>query len=252
MPSPTSRLRLLKQAPGSNFDAWGSQLNVGALDLVDEAFGVSDIAVAANVTLTIQNYVSDEARRLVLHLTGAGGFTITAPAVDKVYLVVNDCADAVTLTPSGGTGASIPANTFAWWWCDGTDGHALVPAFDADRKALGALDLDSNKITGLADPTAAQDGATKAYVDGRRLDQAAAPTGAVSLNSQKITSLADGTNAGDAVNRSQLDAIAGSAAAAAQSAQDAQDTLDELDNRITVSTDAPSGGNDGDIWFRIA
>lgn len=39
-----------------------------------------------------------------------------------------------------------------------------------------------------------------------RLDQMAAPTASVSFNSQKITSLANGTAANDAVNKSQLDA----------------------------------------------
>lgn len=39
-----------------------------------------------------------------------------------------------------------------------------------------------------------------------RLDQMTAPTGAVSLNSQQITSLADGTSSGHAVNKGQLDA----------------------------------------------
>lgn len=48
----------------------------------------------------------------------------------------------------------------------------------------------------------------KAY----RLDEFAAPTASVSLGSQKITSLLAGTAAGDAVNKTQLDAVAASAA----------------------------------------
>lgn len=40
-----------------------------------------------------------------------------------------------------------------------------------------------------------------------RLDQMAAPTAAVAMGSQKITGVADGTAANDAVNKSQLDAI---------------------------------------------
>ena len=39
-----------------------------------------------------------------------------------------------------------------------------------------------------------------------RLDQISAPTASVDLNSQKLTSVADGTNPGDAVNKGQLDA----------------------------------------------
>lgn len=44
-----------------------------------------------------------------------------------------------------------------------------------------------------------------AYVD-RRLDQLAAPTAAVGMNGQKLTGLADGTAATDAVTKQQLDA----------------------------------------------
>lgn len=48
-----------------------------------------------------------------------------------------------------------------------------------------------------------------------RLDQLALPTAAVSLNSQKLTNVANGTAANDAVNKSQLDAVSAIANAAA-------------------------------------
>jgi len=41
-----------------------------------------------------------------------------------------------------------------------------------------------------------------------RLDQFAVPTADINLNSRKLTSLANGTSANDAVNKSQLDAVA--------------------------------------------
>lgn len=54
-----------------------------------------------------------------------------------------------------------------------------------------------------------------AAVIASRLDEFAAPTAAVSMGSQRITSLADGTAASDAVTKSQLDAVAAVANAAA-------------------------------------
>lgn len=51
-------------------------------------------------------------------------------------------------------------------------------------------------------------GALQALAGNTRLDQVTAPTASVSLNSQKITNLADGTAANDAVSRQQLDAVA--------------------------------------------
>lgn len=197
MPSPTSRIRLLKQAPGSNFDSWGTQLNVGAIDMVDEAFGVTEIAVGANVTLTVQDYIVDQARRLVLVCTGAGGFTVTVPEVEKPYLVVNNCAANVTVTPQGGTGAVIRAGTAAWWYCDGTNGIVIDTPLDKIKTAEGDVDFGGNKLTGVAAGTASTDAATLA----NRPEQFAAPTAALSMNSQRITNLATPTASTDAASR---------------------------------------------------
>lgn len=210
--TPTSRLRLMKQATYDNPDSWGVELNQGALDMADEAWGVTSIAVGANVTLTSQNFISDQARRLVLVASGAGGFVITVPAVDKPYWVVNQCAADITVTPLGGTGAVIRAGTYAMWYCDGTDGFVCDMTLDKVKKPVADIDL----------------------------------------NSQKIVNLANGTSPKDAVNRSQLDTIAGATDAAVQAAADAEAARDAINQKITISFDAPSGGSDGDLWFRIA
>jgi hypothetical protein len=165
MPSPTSRLRLLKQAPGSNFDSWGAQLNAGALDLADEAWGVAGITVAANVVLPATNYLSDVARRLVLVLTGAGGFTVTTPAVDKPYFIINQCAANVTVTPAGGSGAVVRAGTAVWWYCDGTNGFVADMTLDRVRAPAANVPLGGFRLTGVGNPVNLQDASTKAYVD---------------------------------------------------------------------------------------
>lgn len=197
MPSPTSRIRLLKQAPGSNFDSWGTQLNVGAIDMVDEAFGVTEIAVGANLTLTVQDYIIDQARRLVLVCTGAGGFTVTVPEVEKPYLVVNNCAANVTVTPQGGTGAVIRAGTAAWWYCDGTNGIVIDAPLDKIKTAESDVAFGGNKLTGVAAGTASTDAATLS----NRPEQFAAPTAALSMNSQRITNLAAPSASTDAASR---------------------------------------------------
>ena len=208
MPSPTSRLRLLKQAPGSNFDSWGTQLNAGALDIVDEGFGVAAIAVGADVTLDVENYLTDEARRLVLHLTGAGGFTVTTPAVDKPYLVVNDCAADVTITPSGGTGVTVRAGVASWVWCDGTNGKIVDTTLDKIATAADDVALGGNKLTGVAAGTDPTDAATLS----NRPEQFATPTGPLSMGGQKITDLATPTMATDAATfgfvQSEIAAVA--------------------------------------------
>lgn len=71
----------------------------------------------------------------------------------------------------------------------GTFKNALVQWFlwDSTTKLLGLLDMDSHKITNLANPTNAQDAATKNYVD----TNAVTPSGSQVLTNKDLTS---GTN----------------------------------------------------------
>ncbi len=77
-----------------------------------------------------------------------------------------------------------------------TSGSAAAPTF----RALVADDIPSIAHTKISD--------FDAGVRTNRLDQMAAPTGAVSLNSQKITGLADPTADADAANKGYVDGVA--------------------------------------------
>lgn len=127
----SQRLRLDKQATGDNPDAWGDRLN-GVIDLVDEAFGFAEIAVNGNVTLSTENFVSDQSRRMVLRLTGSGGFSVTIPAVEHMYYIDNRCAADVTLKTAITPGATVLKNTKRIAYCDGanvnTDTSATAPS----------------------------------------------------------------------------------------------------------------------------
>lgn len=71
-----------------------------------------------------------------------------------------------------------------------------------------SVSLNSQKITNLLDPAAAQDAATQNYVLTRSLSAFAAPTADLPMGTHKITGLSDGTAATDAVTKQQLDAAA--------------------------------------------
>lgn len=180
----TSRLRLNKQGTYDNPETWGIELNNGMIDMVDQAFGGFSATITGNVSLTVQNYTSDQARRMFMMLDGAGGFVITVPAVDKAYLVINDCLADVTVTPLAGTGAVIRAGTAVWWYCDGTDGFVVDTRLNKILPPNGSVDFNSQKITGLAEPTLGTDGANKTYVDTFTADRSA--------GGFKLTNLADG------------------------------------------------------------
>jgi sugar lactone lactonase YvrE len=86
----------------------------------------------------------------------------------------------------------------------------------------GAIAMGTAKITGLGDPTAAQDAATKAYVDTQDATKLALAggtmSGAIAMGTNKITGMGDPTLAQDAATKAYTDSILGSATSAADSA----------------------------------
>jgi hypothetical protein len=86
----------------------------------------------------------------------------------------------------------------------------------------GAIAMGTSKITGLGNPTANQDAATKTYVDtadALNLPKAGGTmTGAIAMSTNKITGLGTPTADADATTKVYVDTILGSATAAAASA----------------------------------
>jgi len=83
----------------------------------------------------------------------------------------------------------------------------------------GAIAMGTSKITGLGDPTAAQDAATKNYADTTFLALSGGTmTGAIDMGSAKITTTYTPTNNADLTTKTYVDGILGSATSAATSA----------------------------------
>jgi len=83
----------------------------------------------------------------------------------------------------------------------------------------GAIAMSTSKITGLGDPTAAQDAMTKAYADTTYLGKAGGTmTGAIDMGSAKITTTYTPTDNADLTTKTYVDAILGSGSDAAASA----------------------------------
>jgi hypothetical protein len=86
----------------------------------------------------------------------------------------------------------------------------------------GAIAMSTNKITGVGDPTAAQDVSSKAYTDAQRDTRLATAggtmSGEVAMGNNKITGLATPVASTDASSKGYVDGVLGSATVAATSA----------------------------------
>lgn len=127
MPSYTTSLRLIQPATGEYAGTWGTQVNNGLTALVDAAVaGTATIVMTgADYTLSTANGATDEARAMVLNLTGTPGAArnVICPALSKVYVVFNNTTGgfAQTVKTAAGTGISVPNGATAFLRCDGTN-----------------------------------------------------------------------------------------------------------------------------------
>jgi len=154
--SATSSLRVRKQGAGNNVNLWGDLLDT-ALDLIDDAIaGVTSLVVTGDHALTATNFVTDEARRAVIKLTGSptANFTITIPSTSKVYHAWNATPQIATFSTGSGVAAQVRGSEIVTLICDGTN-VVRVQGFY----------FSNQRLQGVSDPANPQDAATKAYVD---------------------------------------------------------------------------------------
>lgn len=108
----------------------------------------------------------------------------------------------------------------------------------------GAIAMGTSKITGLGDPTSAQDAATKTYVDtadALKLNLTGGTmSGAIAMGTNKITGVGNPTLAQDAATKAYTDSILGSATSAADSAAAASASAS------AASTSASNASNSAD------
>jgi len=126
MASTYSSLKIQLMATGENSGTWGNVTNDNLGVALEEAIvGSADVTFAsANVTLTLTDTnASQTARNLRLNLTGTtgGARDLIVPAIEKVYIVNNGCADTVTIKVTGQTGIAVPAGKTLFVYNNGTD-----------------------------------------------------------------------------------------------------------------------------------
>lgn len=114
MASTYSNLKIQLMGTGENSGTWGAITNVNLGTALEEAItGSADVTFSSGtVTLTLTDTNSTQtARNLRLNLTGTSGGAqnLIVPAIEKVYIVNNGCADAITVKNATGSGIAVPA-----------------------------------------------------------------------------------------------------------------------------------------------
>jgi hypothetical protein len=117
MASTYSDLKIELIGTGEQSGTWGNTTNINLGTALGEAItGTANVAFSsADVTLTLTNTnTAQTARNLRLNLTGTSGgarnlILGSGCQIEKLYLVNNGLADAVTVKNSTGSGVTVPA-----------------------------------------------------------------------------------------------------------------------------------------------
>lgn len=124
--SASTVLRLEIMTPGENDGTWGQKNNENLKILESALTGTTPIATTGgSTTLTNVDYVNDQAKKLVLDVTGTlvSNATIIIPNAAKSYKVLNRTTGSFTLTvkTASGSGLVITQATGAEIYCNGSD-----------------------------------------------------------------------------------------------------------------------------------
>jgi hypothetical protein len=150
MASSYSDLKIELIATGEQSGTWGTTTNTNLGTALSEAItGSADVAFSsADVTLTLTDTNNAQsARNLRLNLTGTSGgarnlILGSGCQIEKLYLVNNGCADAVTVKNTSGTGIAVPAGKTMFVYNNGTN------VVDAVNYFSGILNSSAATITG--------------------------------------------------------------------------------------------------------
>ena len=162
MPSTYSTsLKLELIGNGEQTGTWGQTTNNNLGTLIEQAItGVGQLTLTGDTTLTNYNGLPDEARNAVLVFSGslASPANVTAPSVEKTYIVTNNSGANVTLKTSSGNGVVVQNGLSALVYCDGTDFYTAVNVnnvvgdmtVSGNETIGGALNLGNSSISGAA------------------------------------------------------------------------------------------------------
>jgi len=213
-------LKLELMATGENAGTWGTKTNTN-LELVQQAiagFQAIDVA-SSDVTLVMSNASISNARNMVLKFTGtlAGNRTVNLPdGIEKFYILQDATthgANSLTFKTVSGTGFTLDEGKMHGGFSDGTNVYEV--ALNTLGGTIGTLQIDDDAITNA------------------KIADNAILTANISNNQISSAKIIDAN-----ITEAKIENNAVTAA--------------KLQRKFTISTSSPSGGNDGDIWFKYS
>lgn len=162
MASTYSDLKIELIGTGEQVGTWGSTTNTNLGTAIEEAItGSADVAFSsADVTLTLTNTNGTQtARNLRLVCTGTSGgarnlILGSGCQIEKLYLIQNDLADAVTVKNTTGTGVTVAAGRKQFVFNDGTNVvEATSNIVDLTSDVTGTLPIANGGTNATATPT---------------------------------------------------------------------------------------------------
>jgi hypothetical protein len=159
MASTFSDLKIELIGTGEQAGTWGNTTNINLGTALQEAItGSADVAfLSADVTLTLTNSNGAQVgRNLRLNLTGtsSGALNLILGAemqVEKLYLINNTLADAVTVKNTTGTGIAVPAGKTMFVFNNGTnvvDAITYLTSLETASLVATTADINGGSIDG--------------------------------------------------------------------------------------------------------
>ena len=213
-------LKLELMATGENAGTWGTKTNTN-LNLIQQAIaGFQSIDVAAaDVTLVMTDASISNARNMVLKFTGTltANRTVNLPdSIEKFYILQDSTthgAFTLTFKTVSGTGFTLDEGKIHAGFSDGT--NVTEVALNTLGGSIGTAQIDNSAVT-----TA-------------KLADSSITEAKMSTNVIAASAIKD-----DAVTTTKIlnDAV----------------TAAKLQRKFTISTLSPTGGSDGDLWFKYS
>jgi len=161
MSSTYSPLKIELIGTGDQSGTWGDTTNTNLGTALEEAItGSADVTFASGtVTLTLtDSNASQTARNLRLNLggTSGGAQNLIVPAIEKMYIVNNGCADTITIKNSTGTGVAVPAGKTTVVFNNGTNVLDVITYLSSITTPSATI--TGGSITGITDLAVADGG----------------------------------------------------------------------------------------------